>query len=597
MRKNIDAIYWMVRLLQGFMIAGFANLSFDLSMGPCVLFNDNVVQDTSHYLLGFCIVLLGAMPCAIAFGDSRAMVVFAAICSLVSLYNFCGLAYAGTVVVMRDFWNGATLRHIIDKYSLSLPISGIVIALLCVAMVICSRLVDRMLKERKRPRRRQRMMFCAVDVAVLSFVLALSSGIGSNEDIWSWEEYYYTHGMVMGMIGNIAHGNAKAIMPEGYGQEEIALCAPIEAKVEEYPDIVFILDETYYDLGHLANIETDADYMKNYRRLSCFKGFAAVPVVGGGTNTSEYELLTENSLSLLRTYSPYNNIPLSNAWSIVRYLKNLGYATMGAHPEMSANYHRGMAWQELGFDDARFAQDFVDLAYDAQRPRATDHSVFESFKRFYEEMPEDKPRFAFLITIQNHGPYDNPGEDRVHAIGEGRSSQVNEYLTSVQLTDSFIPEVTAYFNQSKRNVVVCLVGDHAPAFVNMYHEKGDSYLKERQVPYLIWSNASDTLSLDLKSDIDLCALGAYALHAGGLPLSSYQSSLIALSQYAQCFTNVSIPKGKTFGDVLGYIDENGDVHDANEETKAGNLLRNYLYAEYSLLKGKPSQAWVIKKDR
>ena len=157
--------------------------------------------------------------------------------------------------------------------------------------------------------------------------------------------------------------------------------------------------------------------------------------------------------------------------------------------------------------------------------------------------------------------------------------------------------MTAYFNQSKRNVVVCLVGDHAPAFVNMYHEKGDSYLKERQVPYLIWSNASDTLSLDLKSDIDLCALGAYALHAGGLPLSSYQSSLIALSQYAQCFTNVSIPKGKTFGDVLGYIDENGDVHDANEETKAGNLLRNYLYAEYSLLKGKPSQAWVIKKDR
>lgn len=80
--------------------------------------------------------------------------------------------------------------------------------------------------------------------------------------------------------------------------------------------------------------------------------------MGGGTNSSEYEMLSSNSLMLMPSITPFNWLNLHKANSLVSNLKDLGYATLAAHPYTNSNYRRDSAWLTLGFDETHFQDDF-----------------------------------------------------------------------------------------------------------------------------------------------------------------------------------------------------------------------------------------------
>mgnify|MGYP000532585827 CR=1 FL=1 len=66
-------------------------------------------------------------------------------------------------------------------------------------------------------------------------------------------------------------------------------------------------------------------------------------------------------------------------------------------------------------------------------------------------MPEDQPRFVFLVSIQSHGDYDMnpPEEDIVHAAtdyGE-YDSIMDEYLSNIYMTDRAFGELTEYLTE------------------------------------------------------------------------------------------------------------------------------------------------------
>ena len=581
-------LYYLVRLVQSFVIAMFLNLSFYLSMSPCIPFNQGVYKDFGVYQNGFYILLLIVFPLSLLPYGSIGLVLFSLFCSVVSFINFYELTFRGTVLVLNDYKNLNTVNHVISSYKFSLNANVMVMIMSVVVTIGLCIVSDKII-----PRKTQRSLLLTrigvgvLDVIVLVYLL-VSSSLIPTENMWSWEEYYYRYGFVVGMAGNIKHGQVTVIEPDGYNRNSIRLIDSFPPTTREYPDIIMILNETYYDFTHLMEMDTDVDFMENFKKLECFKGYAAVPVVGGGTNDSEYELLTGNSISLLNTYSPFNNLSLSSSNSIAGYLKELGYATMGAHSEVSSNYHRESSWEDLGLEQTWFDQAFEDLQYDGNRPRATDSSVFKNFSRLYEGMPSDKPRFGFLITIQNHGGWsDNPSEfDRVHVLSGDRTDELEEYLTSMQMTDAFIQELTEYFRGTDRKVIVCMVGDHAPAFIPQFNSgTDDDYLRKRQVPYFIWSNYIDTNEMPLSRNVDLCALSPYAMYCGGLPICPYHMNIINLSQTVQCFTNVTTPgEGEEyFGNTLGYVLSNGEIHSIDEDTEEGMLLRNYFYSEYNLL--------------
>ena len=62
-----------------------------------------------------------------------------------------------------------------------------------------------------------------------------------------------------------------------------------------------ILHEPLYDPSVIMNIDTDSPYNKYFYGMDRWgeRLHAVVPQAGGGTNKTEYKLLTSNSMELL----------------------------------------------------------------------------------------------------------------------------------------------------------------------------------------------------------------------------------------------------------------------------------------------------------
>lgn len=523
--------------------------------------------------------------------------------NIIAVINYYEFLYHGTVLTHQDVGNVRTAFHHIGNYKLQLnqPIKFIILSFLVMQLIFVITYRKRI---NFRSNWREGIAFSVI-LTVFTYVLIYSPFAVVNSVSWSWERTYYADSFPVGILENAGTVFNNFIKPEGYSENVIAehhksdIVESIETKRDSCPDIIIILNETYYDMRHLVDMETDVSFMDHYDELNAYKGYAASPFMCGGTNSSEYELLSGNSMTLLSTSTPFLNLSLNKYPSLVWYLNKLGYATMAAHPFISGNYHRETAWRDLGFHDMYFRSDFKDLESYGGSWYCTDSSAFRNFTDFYEKMPEDQPRFGYLLTIQNHGDWNenDPSYDTVHVgnsygMSADDCGKMNEYLTRVRLTDEFISEITGYFASVDRDVIVCMVGDHCPSLLyqlkfesavengNIQESEEEFTFRKRQVPYFIWSNRVwDYSSMPENSEIDMCALSAYALTFAGLPLSPYFSQLVELSNEAKCITKIDAEHD---GDLtIGYLGTDGNIESIYSGTQAADLIRDYFFMEYN----------------
>lgn len=144
--------------------------------------------------------------------------------------------------------------------------------------------------------------------------------------------------------------------------------ATAESASTDYPDIILVLSESFYDFDLVTDLQADTEVMPVTKNLpNAVYGHTISPHVGGGTNSSEYEMLSSNSLMLMPSITPFNWLNLHNANSLVSYLKDLGYSTLAAHPYTNSNYRRDSAWLALGFDETHFQDDFPTKEYYGNR--------------------------------------------------------------------------------------------------------------------------------------------------------------------------------------------------------------------------------------
>ncbi len=295
---------------------------------------------------------------------------------------------------------------------------------------------------------------------------------------------------------------------------------------EEYPDIILILNECFYDLEQVVDIETNISPLENYYKIdNAIKGYVVASGEGGGTNRSEYELLTSFSTSLLPNQSPFLTLNLENHASVVSYLENFGYETYAAHCAKSSNYNRKYGYPTLGFDHSYFDLDFDGLESYGNRAN-TDESTYKNLIKWYEE-PSDNPKFMYLLTYQNHGGWEqNPEElDTVKVENDFGvyTGQVNEYLSSLRLSDEELVKLLDYFETVDRPVIFCMLGDHGPSFAKniadpSISEQDLTYLI-KSTPLVIWSNYG--LKNENLGYISLNYVAPKLMQTIGLPLSPF----------------------------------------------------------------------------
>ena len=529
-----------------------------------------------------------------------------AVFTIIALINYYTRDLHGSALMPQDILNLGTAAEVMGSYTLKITHDVIKIALLFLPILAIAFVQRRLCKGAPKraswPARGVRVAGSALCVFLVMFFGYFGPVTIKPKTTygWAWQNTYYTYGYLAGTIEATSLMADPIIEPEGYSDaaavEAFAKAdgytGPATAETaQDYPDVVLILSESFYDFDLVTDLQADTDIMPVTKNLpNSVYGHTISPHVGGGTNLTEYEMLTSNSLILMPSITPFNWLNLYNANSVVSYLKGLGYSTMAAHPYTNSNYQRDSAWLALGFDETHFQDDFPTQDRYGDRPYQTDSATYKDWEKLYEAMPEDKPRFSFLVSIQSHGDYDmnDASLDIVHAATDyGEYDELmDEYLSCIKMTDAAVQELcdyfTAQYEKTGRKVIVAMAGDHAPSFVTHVADPSfaaagnDLELLQRSTPFFIWANYplehtdAAVSTTDPLNRMDMVMLTPTLLQQAGLPLSDYYKYLLEMKQNTPVVTAAN-----------DYMKADGTTAKYGVDPALDAWVKGYLNLEYN----------------
>lgn len=523
-------------------------------------------------------------------------IVFSAIASVLAIANYDTLALHGTILTVEQMGNARTALAVIGNYNLFSPallqeaaIQGAVF-LGCLGLSLAER---RLLEKRPPPVPHSLALRRAVSGVLILAAIALLFSQKARPYLKtvrnSWEPtvtvQYYGYPLIL-LSATVDY---ELSPPDGYSQDALeAIASPEAESTDTTPaDILLILNETFYDPSQVAEISTDISYLSQIAAMPGALVRHAVAQSAGGTNTTEFELLTSNPQSLVGG-TPFNLLNMEDTASLVSVLKAQGYYTIGTHCQSGVNYHRDEGYTGLGFDEIHFVQDYTELDIYGDRPWPTDESVYANLLHWYEAaQATGGPVFAYCLTMQNHGGWDvnPPEEDLVHLVsytGSGSEDELNEYLSCLSLSDQAFVSLCDALRDSERRVIVCMIGDHSPSFIDsiVTRDLGEQEeIVKASVPLVIWANFPLEESA-VPEALSATAVGPLVLKLAGADNSAFYRYILALSEEYPVITG--------WGEA---VDTAGNVISYQSRSPENQAIWNYLYLAYNNLLPDSMDSW------
>ena len=505
-----------------------------------------------------------------------------AIITILSVINYHVFLFHGTPFLASDFQNITTAINVLPSYHL--VFDSIVFRLLLITIIeyFIIFVTQKVLHINIDIKRHYSLLLCTADFLIL-WILFFSKWTlyPSSLVSWSWAKPMQKHGYEICFVNSIYTSLNKYQMTEGYDPEILNKYIQENTAVEqpnEYPDIFLILNESLCDLNYTSGISEGADVLKAIDRIpSIVKGYTVVPMIGGGTNCSEYELLTSNSFYQIYAASPFSALDMEKTNSVVSYLNAFGYKSTAMHCYSDINYSRNTAYPALGFDNVYLGPDF--FTYHLYENREwLDIDNYDDMLSYYNEH-RDHPQFMYLLTFQNHGGYEqnSPSSDTVQVSNDfGEiTDDLNEYLSSIQKSSEAFVYLIDKLTNSEKPVIVLMVGDHAPSFISempvLSKTNIDDSVIQRTVPFYLWSNYE--LRKDgLTSTTTMSDLLPVLFNTANFPLSPYYKIINDLHETVPVRTSDGL-----------YYDSNNRKIEFSNDSQYYEMIRDYYYMEYNNL--------------
>lgn len=276
-----------------------------------------------------------------------------------------------------------------------------------------------------------------------------------------------------------------------------------EPKNIKIPDknIIVIQLESLFDPYKLKDVELSSDPLKNLHELSRINqsGEITVPVIGGGTIQTEFEILTGINIKNLYTRMPYLNLLNRTPVESIPYiLREHGYTTTALHNYFSTFYNRSKAYENLGFDY------FVPIETISKRDKSQnfwykDELLIEEITSKITNTPNKD--FIFGVTVEAHGPYKTPinGDIEVksNTLSEQDRIELQNYVNIISEVDKFILDLKNSLDSLEEEYILVFYSDHLPALGE--NQSTFSSLSSEDLfktPYLIIeSNNSNTIKI------------------------------------------------------------------------------------------------------
>jgi arylsulfatase A-like enzyme len=408
-------------------------------------------------------------------------------------------------------------------------------------------------------------------------------------DPYNQKENYQTNGILLSFIRGFK--GLEGDEPDNYASKEIKkiirdipTTSAKELSDSEKPNIIIIQAEAFWDPTVVENVEFNKDPLPFFHQLSesSISGSINVPVYGGSTVNTEFEVLT----GMTNQFLPAGSIPFKNFINdplpaLPNILGNQGYQSTAIHPYHNWFYQRDSVYKNLGFDNFLSLEFFPEPVQDMMYYR-DDEIIDEIIKRLDNS---DQPNFIYAVTMQNHGPYRADAKkfyasmeanlkDKGHNFSSEAKAMLEFQADNLVEMDKQLETLIKHLEKSERKTIVAYFGDHLPLLGDNYlvykeidyfqnDQTFEDYQKMYSTPLLIWNNFDDRSE---KLHISAPFLGPYLLELAGLKV-----------YYLTDYLNELNAEGKSYLPRLNYVE-----HATLDEDE----IETYKELQYDILFGK-----------
>ncbi len=333
------------------------------------------------------------------------------------------------------------------------------------------------------------------------------------------------------------------------------------------PNVIIFMSEAFWDIN-LLDTDFTPNPIENFENLKeeSIHGEVYVPVFGGGTANTEFEVLTGISLKTFPAdwhivYRRYIHEPMPSLASI---FKEEGYRTEALHPFYQWYYRRDEVFPLLGFENFTALEDLYDPP--TLGPFVSDDYVTDKLIEQIEA--SEKPLFNYTLTMQNHAPYHEPrGEpviDFEHNLNERQENMLQNYANGLYFSDQALKGLVDYLRDFDEPTLLLFFGDHLPMFgggYDVYREFGYigdetpeelmDDLRLHTVPYILWANYS--LEEEKRPLQNATALPLMVLQKAGVEMPPHLQLVAEIHARAPLIQNNH------------YTDPEGNRYDADSE--------------------------------
>lgn len=311
----------------------------------------------------------------------------------------------------------------------------------------------------------------------------------------------------------------------------------IQSSRKVKPDIVVFLQESTSDRDYFKLDE------KNFPKISMFDpnadfisayGPLRLQTAGGGTWLSEFSFATGLNTSDFshRKYSVFYTVSPHVRTSFYKELKNNGYLTVLLTPMTKNNYKTEYAYTNFGVDLVLQPQD---LGYDAPMHqnlwKISSHEMLEYVYQILEKYT-DQPVAVFVLSMNEHGPYDETVEDTLglapYFDNEKLARRLNDYLARQDLlneaTDNFAHKVL----KREKPTLFLYFGDHQPSLYG-YILKDNLFMNPWTVTQFFMKDNFEGNTIPIRGSLtDINFLSGMILERIGASVSPYYEANIKM---------------------------------------------------------------------
>jgi hypothetical protein len=289
--------------------------------------------------------------------------------------------------------------------------------------------------------------------------------------------------------------------------------------VDSRPDVLVIQVESLdpWIIGHVADGRPVMPFLRGLLdRSLVFSNFFSQHRGGG---SADAELASLTGLLPLGSHTGFLTADFARIISLPQILAAASYYTCAMHANAGSYFYRKPAFRRLGFNDF-FDRD--SYTGEAAGWRSKDRAFFAQSLAILERAP--RPYFAYMITMQSHGPFDNHAPTaRFDASTSGGSRLFRDYLATMAEVDEAIAFLCGELQRlgTSESTVLMIFGDHqsgvAPATATGSKELPPGE-RDRIPLLLVAPGVSPGISHKVGSPLDL---GPTILHLIGAPPVAY----------------------------------------------------------------------------